>query len=301
MPRDPVFVSFTMNCAGADRGVGYQCPRTWSAAEASLEGFAQRLQEAELKGTLFVASDLCKRAGDTIRSLAAEGLEFGLLTDPRLEGFRGCLANYRIEQQKELINMGAVTLTGTLGRPVEAFRAGEFSANNDTAIVLCELGFRHTSFSLPERHVLGQQSNWRTAYPFAHHVDPLDVLHPGTLELYEVPVTSDFDKTTLNGQEDFTPVFLGTAHEDCGTNAEFLLGKHLARMKAETVHVKTLTCVSHNVQSYGEPDSPAAENLAVVIDTVRRLVDEHGLELVPATLAQIHDEADRLHKDGLHT
>lgn len=301
MPEDRLLVSFTMNCAAVDRGAGYPGPSTWSAANKAAEGFADAVVSAGMKATMFVASDVCKRAVDALRACDKSGVEIGLLTDPRLEGFKGSLASYGIEHQKELISMGASTFTDALGREPKTFRPGEFSANNDTYIVLCELGFRQGSFSLPERHVVPECSNWRGAYPFAHHVDPLEVLQPGTLELYNVPVTSDFDKTTLNGQQDFTPLFLGSEQRDIDSAAAFLVSKHLKRMKSDNVHVKTLTCMSTNSANYADQTSHAAKMLAHIIDTIRRLADEQELALVPATLADIHEEADRLYKEGKHT
>ena len=298
MPEDRLFVSFTMDCPWVDRGTRYPGPASWPFAEKSMAGFVQALGAAQLKGTLFLASDTCKRAGDTVREFEDSRVELGLLSDPRLEGFKGSLAGYRVDHQKEIISLGVSTFQDVLGREPETFRPGEFSANNDTVIAACELGFRQGSFSLPERNVASSCSTWKGAYPFCHHMDPLDVLQPGTLELYDVPVTSDFDKTTLNGQEEFTPLFLGTEQSDIESNAAFLVSKHLERMTKEDIHVKTITCVSTNAANYADQDSRASRMLAHVIDTIKRLADERHLTLVPATLADIHAEADRLYKEG---
>lgn len=301
MPEDRLFVNFTMNCAPVDRGAGYPGPRSWPSASDAMVGFAAALASAGMKATMFISSDVCKRAVDALRACDKSGVEIGLLTDPRLEGFKGSLASYNIDHQKELISMGASAFADALGREPTTFRPGHFSANNDTYIVLCELGFRQGSFSLPERHVAPECSNWRGAYPFAHHVDPLDVLNPGTLELYNIPVTSDFDKTTLNGQQDFTPLFLGSEQSDIESSAAFLVAKHLKRMQTEAVHVKTITCVSTNSANYADPGSQPSRMLAHIIDAIRRAAGERQLHVVPATLADVHEEADRLYKEGKHT
>jgi len=298
MPEDRLFVSFTMDCPGVDRGAGYPGPASWPFAKKSMAGFVQALGAAQMKATLFLASDTCKRAGDWVRELPDSRIELGLLSGPRLEGYRGHLASYRLEHQKEIISLGVSTFQDVFEREPETFRPGEFSANNDTVIVVCELGFRQGSFSLPERDIASACSTWKGAYPFSHHMDPLDVLQPGTLELYDVPVTSDFDKTTLNGQEEFTPLFLGTEQKDIESNAAFLVSKHLDRMTREDIHVKTITCVSTNAANYADKESRASRMLAHVIETIKRLADERHLMLVPATLADIHAEADRLYKEG---
>ena len=298
MPEDRLFVSFTMDCPGVARGTGYPGPASWPFAKKSMVGFVQALGAAHLKASLFLASDLCKRVGDTVSEFDDSRVELGLLSDPRLEGFKGSLAGYRVDYQKEIISLGVSTFQNVFGREPETFRPGEFSANNDTVIAACELGFRQGSFSLPERDVASACSTWKGAYPFSHHMDPLDVLHPGTLELYDVPVTSDFDRTTLNGQEEFTPLFLGTEQRDIKSNAAFLVSKHIERMTREDIHVKTITCMSTNAANYADPGSRASQMLAHVIDTIKRLADEHHLMLVPATLADIHAEADRLYQEG---
>ena len=124
---------------------------------------------------------------------------------------------------------------------------------------------------------------------------------PATLELYDVPVTSDFDKTTQNGQEDFTPLFLGAEQVDVQSHAEPLVANHLSRMKRDRVNVKTITCVSTTCANYADRETQASRSLAHIIDTVRRLADEHGLEFAPATLKEIHEEADRLYRLGKHS
>jgi len=301
MSDDQVFVNFSMNCLPARRDDGYASPPSWDAARGAVEGFCQLVADAGMGATLFVASDVCKRQREALRGLDNAGVEMGLLSDPRLEGFRGYLTSYKIDQQKEVISMGCSRFGDAFGREPETFRPAEFSANTDTFIAVCELGFHQGSFSLPERHVTACGSNWRGAYPFAHHVDPLDVLQPGTLELYDVPVTSDLDKTTLNGQEEFTPLFLGTEQADIETHAAFLVAQHLARMKRDDVHVKTISCLSTNCGDYAGADGRGAKMLALVIDTIRREADKHGMVIVPATFEQIHSEADRMYEAGKQT
>ena len=301
MTQDRLFVNFNLDCPPAKGGSSYPGPHSWDFAKATVDGFARTLADAGMKATLFAASDVCKRAATALNGLHESGVEVGLLTDPRFEGYKGFLGSYRIDQQKEIISVGAKTFEDALGRAPESFRPGEFSANNDTVIALCELEFRQGSFSLPERYAAARYCNWRGAYPFAHHVDPLDVRQPGTLELYDVPVTSDFNKTTLNGQEDFTPLFLGSEQLEAPEHAEFLVSNHIDRMKRDGVNVKTITCVSTTCANYEDRGSRASQALGHIIDTVRRLADENGLELAPATLAEIHGEADRLYKLGKHS
>jgi len=211
------------------------------------------------------------------------------------------LGSYRIDQQKGIIGLGVEAFKDRLSRDPESFRSGEFSASRDTLIALCELMFRQCSLSLPERYAVSRYSNWRGAYPFAHHVDPLDMKLPGTLELYETPVTSDFDKTTLNGQSDFTPIFLSPEQPDIQDHVDGLLANHLARMERDAVHMRTLTCTATTCADYRAPDTDTCKALSQIIDAVRRAADASGMSLAPATLAEIHDEADRLHPMGKHS
>ncbi len=298
MARDKLFVSFTLDAPPAESGTSYPTPASWDAAESAMKGFAAAVADAGMKSTVFAASTTCKRLADALTELAEAGVEVGLLTDPRLEGYKGFLASYHIDQQKEIIGLGVEVFKDRLGRPPSVFRPGEFSANRDTVIALAELEFRQCSLSLPERYVLSRYSNWRGAYPFAHHVDPLDVRQPGTLELYDVPVTSDFDKTTLNGQEEFTPLFLGPEQLDAEQHAEMLVRSHLERMARENVHVKTIVCAATTCANYARADTSVSNALRHILDTVRRAAEEADLELAPATLAEIHDEADRLYREG---
>jgi hypothetical protein len=52
--------------------------------------------------------------------------------------------------------------------------------------------------------------------------------------------------------------------------------------------------LTHNTWDAGDRSTPRRKALEATLDAVRLLADRHGLEIVPASLADIHDEADRL-------
>ena len=292
MSSDSLYVTFTMDCEAIERDSPQGGPQTWGLAARAAEGFARTLLDAGMAATYFIIPDTARKQADLFRQLEKEGIELGMHCHPQIDGYKDFLAGYNVDQQKEIIDLGIRRWSGALGKQPETFRPGNASANDDTYIALVELGFTQGSVSLPERRHLGIKADWENAYPFAHHIDPLDRRVPGTIEFYEVPITSDLQKVGMNGRHDFTPRHLRIEYEDLESYAEDIIRTNVDRMVAENVDMKTLVFVTHNTQDYSDPNDASSARLRKMIELVKRLAGDYELKLVPATIVQVHDAAD---------
>ena len=290
-------VVMSMDCVPPRAAPGIAGPQGWEAARRSMASFASVLKEEGLLGTFFVAPEALKRLRDTLTDLESEDMELGLLCHPQISNYKTYLGAYDYELHREIIHLGQEIWSDKMGEAARSFRAGFFSANDYTYQIICMEGFRQSSVSLPGRMDAEQYSMWNKTFPFPHHTDPLDRRNEGSMEVYEVPVTSDFEAEDTGSDETFTPPHLRLESPGISDYAEDLIKKHLDHMEAESRDVRTITFVTRNSVGWGRDDDPHVERLQTLMKRVRRLAESKGLEVVPQTLASLHEEADRVWKE----
>ncbi len=287
-------IVMSMDCVPPRAAPGIAGPTGWEAARRSMHNFASVLKDEGLLGTFFVAPEALKRLGDTVSDLVTESMEPAVLCHPQISNYKAYLGAYDYELHREIIHLAQEIWSDKMGEPARSFRAGFFSANDYTYQILCMEGFRQSSVSLPGRVDAEQYSMWDNAFPFAHHTDPLDRRNAGNMEVYEVPVTSDFEAEDTGADETFTPPHLRLESPAISDYAEDLIRKHLDRMEAESTDVRVITFVTRNSVAWGGDDDPHVERLRTLMKKVRGVAEERGLEVAPQTLASLHEEADRV-------
>jgi len=293
MPNDPLYVTFTMDCEAVARESPEGGPRTWALGERAMRGFAETLNNEDLRGAYFAVPRTAKRLGNVLLDVEKSGIELGLHCHPQNAGYRDYLAGYELDRQKEILELARTEWADAMGRSPVTFRPGNFSANDDTFIALVELGFRQGSCSLPGRKHWGVKADWEGGYAFAHHADPLDRLVEGTLEFYEVPVTAKFEESAIDGNLYYTPDHLRIERAGIREFAEGVIQEHVSQMRKERVAVKTIVVMTHNTQEYSKPDAEASVTLKQMIDVIRSVSEKEELTLTPATIEEIHAHADR--------
>jgi hypothetical protein len=137
--------------------------RIWGRAGGSEVGIAYQartLHEAGLTGVFFVealSASVIDRAmlRDWVAALQEHGQEvqlhvhaewaqyLGIAPHPGTNGYN--LFQYRRDDQKRLIGMGLENLVAAGARDVTAFRAGNYSASDETIEVLSDLGLSYDS------------------------------------------------------------------------------------------------------------------------------------------------------------
>jgi len=291
--REPLQVVFSMDCVPPQGAPGLSGPRNWDSALQSIVSFAAALEKNGLMGTFFVVPELLNKFKKTLRELRAEGMELGLLCHPQISHYSSYLGAYGYDRQREIVGVARKTWEDAMGEGASCFRAGFFSANDYTFQILCMEGFRQVSCSLPGRVDEEQYSLWDKSYPLPHHTDPLDRKAKGTMELFEVPVTSDFDAHALMGTHTFTPPHLRIENPNITSYAEALIEKHLDMMPSDGLCGKTITFVTRNSVDWGRADDPHVDRLHNLVAMLRKVAEQRGLDLRGATLASVHQDADK--------
>jgi len=292
-------VVFSMDCLPAGSKGEVHGPPRWDAAAAAPLAFAEMLDSLGFKATFFVAPEALGRLRSTAEELRDAGCELGLLCHPQLAGYQTYLGSYNYDRQREIVGFARVEWENELGQAPACFRAGFFSANDYTFHVLCMEGFRQGSCSLPGRLDHDQYSVWARSYPFPHHTDPLDRAAAGTMEFFEVPVTSDFEAASYMEYETYTPPHLRIEEPDLHDYARDLILRQVARMSEDEVPVKVIHFVTSNVIGWGQDDDPHGERLQNLCTTLREVADAEGLGPRWRSLKELHEVRDDLLGVGL--
>ena len=286
---------FTMDVLPAIAGGDVRGPRRWDDAQRAMRAFAETLRGEGMTATFFIAPEAMDRMLEPARDVAREGCELGLLCHPQLSGYQACLGSYSYDRQREIVGLGRKVWQDRFGEAPVTFRSGFFSANDYTFHVLCMEGFRQGSCSLPGRVDNDQCSLWFPSYPFPHHTDPLDRSAPGTMEFYEVPVSSDFEAATQITYETYTPPHLRVEEPDVHTYARVLLERQIERMREDQVEVRAVNFVTSNVVGWGGADDPHVERLQNLCALLREVTEEQGMTLRPTSIIALHATADELY------
>lgn len=285
-------VVFTMDCLPAGGRAEVHGPDRWDDGAASIMAFAELLSEEGFTPTLFVAPEALPRLAKQVREFYSAGVELGMICHPQLSQYQAYLGAYNFDRQREIVQLGRAMWENALGEALTTFRPGFFSANDYTFHVLCMEGFQQGSCSLPGRVDNEQCSVWPRSYPFPHHTDPLDRTAQGTMEFFEVPVTSDFEAAPYVSFETYTPPHLRIEEPDVHEYARDLVKRHMGRMLEDKVAVRTLTFVTSNLVGWHKGDDPHAERLRNLCQMLREVADELNLDLTGSSVAGVHAACD---------
>ena len=291
--REALYVTFTMDCLPAGDHGEVRGAARWDEAERSVCAFADALSGESLGGTFFVVTEALAKLPGTVDGLRQRGCEVAMLCHPQLSGYQSYLGSYSYDRQREIVGLAKTTWEQQLGEPAVTFRPGFFSANDYTFHVLCMEGFRQGSCSLPGRMDNDQCSMWFGSYPFVRHTDPLDRTAQGTMEFLELPVTSDFEAASYLSHGTYTPPHLRIEEPEVHAYARRLIERQLDKMGEDDVPLRVISFVTSNLVGWGKEDDPHTERLRNLCAMLREVADERELALHSATLAGLHDLADR--------
>jgi hypothetical protein len=303
--RTQLFFSYFMDCQTPQKPGGGK-DQTWEVAEAAVRGVVDLFEEEGLLHGLGLCSEPEVAArqsalfGEMARRGVWEALHFqvrgyrppGATTDYDWER---SLSFYDYEEQREVLALAKDHWEQALGRQAQDYGACCNMANDWTFPILAELGYRQCYVSGPGRYNPDPRIGhfWWGAYTFSHHASGRSRLVPGELELYEITVTC-----ALNPREVVPGVWARADYRpeaECDYDTTMAMAEAWLHDMLRRDHpVLYLFAATHNSWDVGDRSSPRRHALETTIQVSRDLADKLGLELVPASMADIHAEADRL-------
>jgi hypothetical protein len=302
--REKLFFCYFMDCQTPQKPGGGK-DQTWDIAERAVRGLAELFAERGLQRALGFCSEpeVAIRQSAMFREMAAAG--FWQALHFQVRGYRPQhadsdyswerpLSHYDRAEQMDVIGIAKHEWEQALGLPATTFGACCAQANDHTFPVLEELGFAQCYCSAPGRRDPKNGQEWWGAFPHSHHTSRKSRLVCGDLELYEFPLTRSL-KPQPGAEPGTWRVADFRAESEMGFDDIMgMAGASLDDMLLRDHPILYIHTPTHNTWDVADRESPRRKTVEATIDAAHALADRHGLELVPASLEDMHREADRL-------
>ena len=275
---EEVHVCWTIDCEATQEAIS-----DIKMGVRSIRGFVELLAEAGLKGTLFVLPSDAVAYPVLLRELASQGLEIGLHYHPQEEGHRDFCGAYSEIEQMVMYSEATTKLSDSVGFQPRTFRTGSCSANDATFPVTEELGYTSCSHSMPGRNMANLRSNWVGAPHNPHFTHSANRLLPGSMDLVEVPITTDPDSMLWSGghaQDLRVELFDAKNHR-------FMIDKMLRRERDRPAPVKSIVTLTHNIFDYSDSGDFRHQTMKQMIEDFAELAEIHRLNLISSPLGGI--------------
>jgi len=280
-----LYAIFSMDCERiANESPEGGGPRSWEIGGEAISRFSEILSNEGFRAVFFIQPEAAERYAGLFLKLKDKGFELGLHIHPgnfRDHSFKKHLGSYSPDEQRHILSLAISDWRKALGFEPKSFRAGFFSANDYTYKILYELGFRQSSTSKPDRNLPEVHASWVGAYPYGHHVNPNNRLIPGTLELYEVPISVNSQKRRTSGD----PLDLRIEATCTLEDHEETIDLNIKKMLELNIPAKSIVTITHNTESFLYNQSV----LKFIISHLRRTATKHDLKIVSITLEELHN------------
>ena len=260
--------------------------------ERAIRGLGDVLAETCQKASFLVIPTDLQAHADIYRDLEAQDHEIGLHCHPADQGYGEFLGTHDFDEQTRIISEGRDAFSQIMGRLPECFTPGYASANDHTFPVLEALGLKHGFVSIPTRNLPQCACVWGSSPLAPRYPHRSNRCLNGDVDFVDVPVTVDTASRMWGGAH---PQDLRIELVDA-KNHWYTIDKNIRRLvtAGESIAVKHIKALTHNIFEYGDPHDFRRETLLGVISTVNDICEREGMELVPATTADIAAEHRRL-------
>ncbi len=301
--REHLYFCYFVDCQ-TPKKPGGSPTQTWEVAERAVRGMAEVFAERGLIHALGFCSEpeVARRQPALFQEMRDLGAWLALHFQVR--GYRPAgatedydwerpLTDFAYEEQKAVITIAKDEWEQAIGRSVEDFGACCAQANDYTFPILAELGFRQCYCSAPGRYNAAAGQCWWGAFPHSHHASSRSRLVCGELDLYELPLNR-----TLEPVETAPGVWyvndLRAEREWSFDEAMSIAEASVNDMIMREHPILYLHVPTHNTWDATDESHPRRSAVETTIDVAYALAERLDLELVPATMRDMHERADEL-------
>lgn len=284
-----LFVTWTMDCETIqEESPVTGGPATWELAERAMRGYVESLAARGHRTTLFLIPRLAEGLPGVVCELGAAGADLGLHMHPQTTDL-GCdrhLGQLPPHRQRELLQQGRDRVAAVTGQAPTSYRSGCFSATWETFPLLTNLGFTQGSVTLPGRNSPAVGAVWANDVPFAHW-------RPGGAgrRFLELPTAAAPDDTGPHREAPCDPRHLRLERDGLADWGPGLVREVVRRQVEHDWWLKSVVVMTHNTRCYDDPTDPYRRNLELIAEAIMATAEECGLELTPATLAEVRAAA----------
>lgn len=285
-----LFVTWTMDCETIqEESPVTGGPATWQRAERAMRGCVESLAARGHRTTLFLIPRLAEGLPGVVCELGAAGADLGLHMHPQTTDLGGDrrLGQLPPHKQRELLQQGGDRVAAVTGHAPTSYRSGCFSATWETFPLLTDLGFMQGSVTLPGRNSPAVGAVWANDVPFAHW-------RPGGAgrRFLELPTAAAPDDIGPQREAPCDPRHLRLEREGLAAWGPGLIREVVRRQADHDWWLKSVVVMTHNTRCYDDPNDPYRRNLELIAEALEATAEECGLELTPATLAEVRAAAN---------
>jgi peptidoglycan/xylan/chitin deacetylase (PgdA/CDA1 family) len=284
-----LFVTWTMDCETIqEESAATGGPATWELAARSMRGYVEALAARGQRATLFLIPRLAEGLPEVVRDLGAAGADLGLHMHPQTTdfGYSEHLGLLPAATQRTLLAKGRDRVAAVTGQAPTSYRSGCFSATWETFPILTDLGFTQGSVTLPGRNQPGLGAVWANDPPCAHWRGGA-----AGRAFLELPTAAALDEIGPHREAPCDPRHLRLERDGLADWGPGLI-RDLVRWQIEhDWWLKSVVVMTHNTRCYDDPNDPYRRNLELIADAIAATAQDFGLELTPATLAQVRAAA----------
>ena len=287
-----VYVLLTMDCETAKSDVTPYAtqmsgsgPLDYRESERSIRGYVETAASYGFPTTLFAHPEVAVGNTELLLALEKHGACLGLHLHPyKLKGqnYKYDLGAYSATEQREILYRAMQVWESALGKPPQYFRAGYFSANDNTYQVLHELGFRGGSLSNPGRILPSHCSVWAGAEVYPHRAHFGFRLIKGDRDFINVPVSGAFGRPVARGhagEQGYEWSYIPHAYDH-----RKIIQDVLRRFAGYEPRFGTIVTDTHNDQDYSDSEHPARQNLELILRSIQDFCKEMDLKPVGITV-----------------
>lgn len=253
-------------------------PADYGESGRSIRGYAETAATCGYPVTFLAHPEVAVENGDLLLDLQDRGACLGLHVHPyklRHREYRYDLGAYSAGEQIRIISDAMQVWESAIGRPPSCFRAGYFSASDETAGVLEDLGFAGGSLSNPGRVLPGHHSVWAGAEPYPHRAHRKCRLIEGEGDFINVPVSVAFGRPVRRGhagERGFEWSYVPHPYDH-----RAVIENVLGRFRVDEPRFPVIVTDSHNDQEYLDPEHPARLNLELILGTIQDTCARTGM------------------------
>jgi len=266
-------------------------PCDYQESQVSIRGYADVARRHGFPITIFAHPEIAMNHHELLLDLEKEGACLGLHLHPyKLSGgrYRRDLGWYSASELHTMLREAAEGWEKALGHRPLYFRPGYFSANDNTFRVLCKLGFRGGSVSIPGRVLPAHASVWAGAEPYPHRAQLSFRQVRGGSDFIEVPASPDFGRPVPRGdagEQGYEWLYVPSAMYD---HRKVVRGI-LERFRLDRPDYPVIVTDTHNDQDYTDGRRPATGNLEAILNDIVALSADMNLRPVGCTLDTLCD------------
>lgn len=288
---DKIYVVVTMDCEPVrDAGGATQAtsgPFSYDDSARFIRGFTAQTAASQFPVSFFIHPEAAAAHPEVFLELEQDGACLGLHIHPykiQRTRYRSHFGALSALEQTILLSEASALWREALGRLPLYFRPGTFSANDATARVLSELGFRGGSLSCPGRLYPDLYAAWPGAPLDPHYANAAFRLMPGTLDFVNLPLTVDTSVLVeSNGRSfyrDLRPDYLEADYDRIARNI-------VDQLKTRAPAVPIMMVVTHNDNDFTDPQNRINGNYRRVLRAIRNACEAAGVEPVGATVETV--------------